>query len=101
MARAAAAMNTLCKDGLRSSRCARLLPTLLLASLLVHDALLLLVALLRPSTVSAAYLGLCLLGYQGTPSPHPDPDPNPNPRLTLTLTLTSTCSATKARAAAR
>ena len=63
MARAA-----LCSDGLRSSQCAQLLPTLLLASLLVHDALLLLVALLRPSSVSAAYLALCLLGYQGTSS---------------------------------
>jgi hypothetical protein len=68
MPRVAAAVNTLCSDGLRSSRCAQLLPTLLLAGLLVHDALLLLVALLRPSSVSAAYLALCLLGYQGTSS---------------------------------
>ena len=59
-----------CWDGLLFwlGQLAPLLPTVLLASLLVHDAVLLLVALLRPSSVSAVYLALCLLGYQGTSS---------------------------------
>ena len=58
-----------CWDGLRLwFRLTPLLPTVLLASLLVHDAALVLVALLRPSSVSAVYLALCLLGYQGTSS---------------------------------
>ena len=62
--------NALCCDGLRLwlRQFAQLLPTVLLVSLLVHDAVLLLVALLRPSSVSAVYLALCLLGYQGTSS---------------------------------
>ena len=37
----------------------------LVLGFIVHDALLLLVALFRPSSVSAAYLSLCLLAYQG------------------------------------
>ena len=58
-----------CWDGLRLwFRLTPLLPTVLLASLLVHDAALVLVALLRPSSVSAVYLALCLLGYQVTSS---------------------------------